>query len=1051
MPDTSIRLRLVGECRIDLPNGSLATQSTHAFALLLFIASQPERRIPREELHDLFFGKVTTARRAHNLRQLLYRLRTLGAPIQDENGCVFVVASHVMPAVAIFKELERQERISDKHPLIVLPGYTPRISNAFGDWIDTLRDELTKTIRDVLYADLRFFRSHFAIADTIRAAEALRRLDPASVEATEALGEGLAAQGRASDALCILDAHAAEWPSDSPPSLVRLRRRIATASARKRPATLRGREAAWAFLCEGWNGCLDASPRSLAIVSAPGLGKTRLAHDFSAWVTLRGGTTIYHRCDSSDRQQSLSLFRAILPAVQRMRGSIGASPAFQSHLHSLLGERFALATGEENALSLEALRNQRQLALTDLLQAVTSEQPLLLVIDDAHSLDEASLEILRALARIEDARLTILLCCRASERLRDVSQMTSVVHLQPLHENDSRLLLLELLGDHSEAAPIERYLREAAGNPYFLHSLAGHNPLGGGSSLLPFDVVAAATSSYLSLSDEGRVVLETCLLLASLASVGRVQRVASLAEQAFMGATRELETAGLVHFERDCFTCSHPLLEDALRPLIPSAVSAVLSAHIARTLESECEADGMQSHIVWAVAEAWLAAGEPRSAARFLRLCAQHSLALGDVKTATDILRRASLLRLPAQEECSLLDELITVGQVARANSDVIEALDRRLQHAAVRGEPHHVECTLRLQKLEARIRDGADHRTVIAELETLSCDDFASDASRLRAGRWLIVAADTSLCTPLAGQSYERLVESGIYARSGNAERDQLDLIYLTTFGNAQSARDLLHRRQAPGCVDVAAPVIDPMNAGYALLFLGLYAEAHTVCAALYRDMLSAGITSQATLAASIAAECSLAIGDRSRTAKWLKRVAEQVDTATNMSAYSAWYSASAALAGIEGDLRLARSNLIRAQSEWPLVMAPRMRAVSLAFQISLSARASEKFDRAAFEELLSLFELGKRLGRQDPVVLALWTGYRLTGRPALASELLADYMTEHRRELGAPEWLLSSTTESDPFWMSKRSSPRHARAQEPTVAKALGAPSERPRRPAG
>ena len=63
-------------------------------------------------------------------------------------------------------------------------------------------------------------------------------------------------------------------------------------------------------------------------------------------------------------------------------------------------------------------------------------------------------------------------------------------------------------------------------------------------------------------------------------------------------------------------------------------------------------------------------------------------------------------------------------------------------------------------------------------------------------------------------------------------------------------------------------------------------------------------------------------------------------------------------------------------------------------------------------------LYNKGKNLGAQDPIVAALWCAMTLNGDCDNASHLLRDYLCVHRRERSLPDWWLNLATAPDSAW---------------------------------
>ena len=90
-----IRLRTLGDSTIEVGTSRIGPDSTVLFALLLYLAVERGRPIPRARLRELLWPGVPEKKAWHSLRQLLYRLRQMGVPIDADGGQIMLDASAV--------------------------------------------------------------------------------------------------------------------------------------------------------------------------------------------------------------------------------------------------------------------------------------------------------------------------------------------------------------------------------------------------------------------------------------------------------------------------------------------------------------------------------------------------------------------------------------------------------------------------------------------------------------------------------------------------------------------------------------------------------------------------------------------------------------------------------------------------------------------------------------------------------------------------------------------------------------------------------------------
>ena len=122
--------------------------SSRAFATLLYLASEPGRRFPRAGLQSMIFPDQSESNGSHSLRQLVYKLRQSGAPIESNGGSVWVDADHVRrdyAEVISSKSLTEDQLASIEGGF--LPGYNPSKNGGFAEWLESYRTRTTLEIR----------------------------------------------------------------------------------------------------------------------------------------------------------------------------------------------------------------------------------------------------------------------------------------------------------------------------------------------------------------------------------------------------------------------------------------------------------------------------------------------------------------------------------------------------------------------------------------------------------------------------------------------------------------------------------------------------------------------------------------------------------------------------------------------------------------------------------------------------------------------------------------------------------------------------------------
>ena len=157
---------------------------------------------------------------------------------------------------------------------------------------------------------------------------------------------------------------------------------------------------------------------------------------------------------------------------------LGISPSEGAELLPALDHVFGFGTVEIGQIQIEPeqLMRQIQFAVRTLFERRLARTPILLVVEDLHWADAASLEVLRLLAdRLDRGRLMIVLTHRpafeagalATSRTNHVA-----IRLQPLKTSSSDALIRALFGGSPLPRELhERIVERANGNPLFLEEI----------------------------------------------------------------------------------------------------------------------------------------------------------------------------------------------------------------------------------------------------------------------------------------------------------------------------------------------------------------------------------------------------------------------------------------------------------------------------------------------------------------------------------------------------------------------------------------------------
>jgi DNA-binding SARP family transcriptional activator len=362
-----------------------------------------------------------------------------------------------------------------------------------------------------------------------------------------------------------------------------------------------GREAELAQLGALWERAADGHGRLVIVSGEAGVGKSHLARALTDHVVARGGLALVGHCYEFERALPYGAVVEMLRSAAPLLRHADLAPAHRAALARLAPDVLGVAgpPAAESEAPATDLRAQLFEALWQACLALARQQPVLLVVEDAHWAAESTLDWLTYVSpRLPAGRLLVTITYRADEigsehalaRLRQRLARDGAVAtftLKPLSRDAHRELVARLSGlPAADAEPVaDRLFEETGGNPFFLHELArglteaGHLAVHGGRWTGPLVDAAAGAAVPLpaSLRDAinariDRLAETSRQFIRAAAVAGRVfdfeivQRVGDWADEPALTAledllARDLIRQGEAHGD---YTFTHHLVQEAL-------------------------------------------------------------------------------------------------------------------------------------------------------------------------------------------------------------------------------------------------------------------------------------------------------------------------------------------------------------------------------------------------------------------------------------------------------------------------------------------------------
>jgi class 3 adenylate cyclase/tetratricopeptide (TPR) repeat protein len=598
-----------------------------------------------------------------------------------------------------------------------------------------------------------------------------------------------------------------------------------------------GREAELAELQQIFDDVVAGrSRRIVTVVGEAGVGKSRLVHDIESWLAALPTEVWVLRGRASPATQDVAngLLRSVFAERLRIRGTDDPGRVrrrWAGGWHELMGERstggqaetvatwlgFALDEAGRAAVGTtdpEALRRRGSGLALRLLEKLGERAPVVVLLEDLHWADSASLDSLHDLAAASGAGPLLVLATARSVLLEQrpdwgtAGPLHTQVRLGPLGEDHVRALVAELLQRADRVPPrlVQLIVDTADGNPFYVEELV--------KWLIEEGVVDTGAERWQVSAEAVRQVrVPTTLrgllqarldslglhergVIGCAAVVGRVfwddavARLATSVPGPARGPAFQRLADREVIFERPHSTFSgshefsfrHALMRDVAYEGVLRSTRRTNHALAAQWLEEVVARSGRPDEHAASVAHHHEKAGAAVSAARWYLRAGRHAASTFANDDALRLLDRARTLA-PARE-AALLAEILF------AREQVLDRQGRREEQRAV------------LDELLATPGLGPADRA----------------RTRLAEGRWLFFRGEYDAVPPVAE-------EAAALARE--ADRPDLEAEALMQGGRAHAyrhrhadARELLHRSLAR-----ARAIGAHRGAGEALRLLGVVA----------------------------------------------------------------------------------------------------------------------------------------------------------------------------------------------------------------------------------
>jgi DNA-binding winged helix-turn-helix (wHTH) protein/tetratricopeptide (TPR) repeat protein len=425
-----------------------------------------------------------------------------------------------------------------------------------------------------------------------------------------------------------------------------------------------------------------------------GIGKTRLAEVFAATAEARGARVAWGRCCEEGGAPEL---RPWIQILQRLREIEGVTPDDLAKLEPV-ARLFPEHERSGDTASWPIFRTEPERfrafdAIGDFFRSIARHKPLLLILEDLHTADAASLILTHFVVReVADASIVLVGTYRPGELDREPStprlfgklmRETREIALGGLSEASTRRMIQAgLTGPAADPRVVGHVHKVTEGNPLFVAEvvrlLAAEPLLAGAQGLeelrVPERIVEALRGRFDRLPPATRDVLSIAAVVGRQFELPLLRELSGLGEGELAGLLDPaIERKIIAPFPRKlgAYHFTHILFRDVLYEGLPLSQRAELHRRVGELLESlpqsaEAPAAQLAHHFL----RASLGAGSPKAADYSILAGKQALDSFAFEEAALHFGRALEALRFERGTEALTCETLLSLGHAQRLSGD---------------------------------------------------------------------------------------------------------------------------------------------------------------------------------------------------------------------------------------------------------------------------------------------------------------------------------------------------------------------------------------------
>lgn len=354
--------------------------------------------------------------------------------------------------------------------------------------------------------------------------------------------------------------------------------------------------------------------QTVLLTGDPGIGKSRLVHEFVQLLRGEGWKLIDAECNPNLQATPFSALKhVLLSVVGGMAPDDGQDPrrdlsAIQQHAVAAVLDQPMVADQQWRELGPHARGQAISDASCALVEGMARRQRTVLLLEDLHWIDRASDKVIAALASLQTPDLLVLLTARQNRiPMWIASCHAEIIALRPLDDVSGMAMLADMLGPSPDNLDLKsRIVSHTANVPLFLEEVCRGLKDGGflhgqwgdlalthpvGELGIPSSVQGVIAQRLDRLSKPERSLLQIASALGPRSTEAMLRKVAALPEAALQDGLAALDRAELlVNVDSAVdrlFEFQHEMVRQVTYDSMVDKVRESIHARILATLENE--------------------------------------------------------------------------------------------------------------------------------------------------------------------------------------------------------------------------------------------------------------------------------------------------------------------------------------------------------------------------------------------------------------------------------------------------------------------------------